>query len=131
MKQYIRHFLCLTIAMVMAMPNLVAQVDLQKSFYVMRNDSTGVTGKLEGGEWLIRFSDTDSLGNQFSSPVAMSSGSVICAAAVVASVSRAVAAMCLSLFIFSAFLAFSGKAKKSLVKMRSFQAILDMIYYIR
>ena len=71
MKQYIRHFLCLTIAMVMAMPNLVAQVDLQKSFYVMHNDSTGVTGKLEGGEWLIRFSDTDSLGNQFSNPVAM------------------------------------------------------------
>ena len=71
MRQYIRHFFCLTIAMVMAMPNLVAQVDLQKSFYVMRNDSTGVTGKLEGGEWLIRFSDTDSLGNQFSNPVAM------------------------------------------------------------
>lgn len=71
MRQYIRHFFCLTIAMVMAMPNLVAQVDLQKSFYVMHNDSTGVTGKLEGGEWLIRFSDTDSLGNQYSSPVAM------------------------------------------------------------
>lgn len=71
MKRYIRQLIILVTAMIMAAPNVVAQVDLQKSFYVMRNDSTGVTGKLEGGEWLIRFSDTDSLGNQFSSPVAM------------------------------------------------------------
>jgi hypothetical protein len=71
MKRYIRQLVVLVVAMIVAVPNAIAQVDLQKSFYVMRNDSTGVTGKLEGGEWLIRFSDTDSLGNQFSNPVAM------------------------------------------------------------
>ena len=71
MKRYIRQLIILVTAMIMAAPNVVAQVDLQRSFYVMHNDSTGVTGKLEGGEWLIRFSDVDSLGNQFSSPVAM------------------------------------------------------------
>ena len=71
MKRYIRQLIILVTAMIMATPNVVAQVDLQKSFYVMRNDSTGAIGKLEGGEWLIRFSDVDSLGNQFSSPVAM------------------------------------------------------------
>ena len=76
MKRYIHKTILAIIALLFVTPNIVAQVDLQSSFMVLRNDNR-INGILEGGEWIIRFSDTDTLGNEYHYPVAMQIQSVV------------------------------------------------------
>lgn len=75
MKRYINKIALVVVLLLSLIPNVAAQVDLQRSFMVMRSDSQ-INGVLEGGEWIIRFSDKDTLGNEYAHPVAMNIQSV-------------------------------------------------------
>ena len=70
MKRYIKHLIILAITIASVIPNAFAQVDITRSFYVLRNDSAA-NGFVEGGEWLIEFSNKDTLGYEYDYPVAM------------------------------------------------------------
>ncbi len=70
MKRYIKHLIILAITIASVIPNAFAQVDITRSFYVLRNDSAA-NAFVEGGEWLIEFSNKDTLGNEYDYPVAM------------------------------------------------------------
>ena len=70
MKRYIKHLIILAITIASVIPNAFAQVDITRSFYVLRNDSAA-NGFIEGGEWLIEFSNKDTLGYEYDYPVAM------------------------------------------------------------
>lgn len=76
MRRYIKHSIIGALILMVLAPNVKAQVDLQSSFMVMRKDSL-INGFLEGGEWIIRFTDTDTLGNIYDYPVAMNIQSVV------------------------------------------------------
>ena len=75
MKRYINKIALVVVLLLSLIPNVAAQVDLQRSFMVMRSDSQ-INGVIEGGEWIIRFSDNDTLGNEYAHPVAMNIQSV-------------------------------------------------------
>ena len=60
MKRYINKIILVIVSLLSITPCAIAQVDLQSSFMVMRKDNL-INGVLEGGEWIIRFSDTDTL----------------------------------------------------------------------
>ena len=70
MKRYIKHLIILVITITLVIPSAFAQVDITRSFYVLRNDSAA-NAFVEGGEWLIEFSSKDTLGNEYDYPVAM------------------------------------------------------------
>ena len=70
MKRYIKHLSILAITIASVIPNAFAEVDITRSFYVLRNDSVA-NGFVEGGEWLIEFSNKDTLGYEYDYPVAM------------------------------------------------------------
>lgn len=70
MKRYIKHLIILVITITLVIPSAFAQVDITRSFYVLRNDSAA-NAFVEGGEWLIEFSNKDTLGNEYDYPVAM------------------------------------------------------------
>ena len=76
MKRYINKIILVIVSLLSITPCAIAQVDLQSSFMVMRKDNL-INGVLEGGEWIIRFSDTDTLGNEYNYPVAMRIQSVV------------------------------------------------------
>lgn len=70
MKRYIKHLIILAITIASVIPNAFAEVDVARSFYILRNDSAA-NGFVEGGEWLIEFSNKDTLGYEYDYPVAM------------------------------------------------------------
>ena len=70
MKRYIKHLIILAITIASVIPNAFAEVDIARSFYILRNDSAA-NAFVEGGEWLIEFSNKDTLGYEYDYPVAM------------------------------------------------------------
>lgn len=70
MKRYIKHLIILVITIASVIPNAFAEVDIARSFYILRNDSAA-NAFVEGGEWLIEFSNKDTLGYEYDYPVAM------------------------------------------------------------
>ncbi len=76
MRRNIKHLIVWVLMLMVLAPNVKAQVDLQSSFMVMRKDSL-INGILEGGEWIIKFTDTDTLGNIYDYPVAMNVQSIV------------------------------------------------------
>lgn len=70
MKRYIKQIIIAVVTLISVAPSAMADVDITRSFYVLRNDSLA-NGLVEGGEWLIEFTDKDTLGNEYDYPVAM------------------------------------------------------------
>ena len=70
MKRFVRYLIMTSVAIMMAVPGAMAQVDLQKSFGVMRKDNKDFMLP-EGGNWKITFSNKDSLNNEYEKPVQM------------------------------------------------------------
>jgi hypothetical protein len=70
MKRYVNKVILAIVSLLSIAPCAIAQVDLQSSFMVMRKENL-INGVLEGGEWLIEFSNKDTLGYEYDYPVAM------------------------------------------------------------
>lgn len=70
MKRLLNYILLAIIATFVLAPTVVAQVDFQQSFGVIRKDGKHLMLP-EGGNWKISFSNNDSIGNSYRKPVQM------------------------------------------------------------